>query len=194
MNGPQNVTNVLRGRPRIRICLPRADSRPLAKEERAVRTHELELVGTPATRPGLLAVAKGLAAAIPRLRLERGRDRPTPRAAHIAERDQWYAPALLDALPVTGVPRLWVVEGDLYADGLNFVFGLAVRARGAVVSTARLSDAAMVVKEAIHEAGHVFGLAHCKDECVMQFSNDVPHAKAKPSTFCGTCLGRLDRP
>lgn len=159
-----------------------------------MRTHDLELVGTWATRLSLLNVAEGLAAAIPRLRLERGGDRPTPPSAHAADRDQWYAPALLDALPKTGVPRLWIVEGDLYADGLNFVFGLAVRARGAVVSTARLPDAAIVVKEAIHEAGHVFGLAHCKNECVMRFSNDLPHAKAKPSTLCESCLGRLDRP
>jgi archaemetzincin len=166
----------------------------LAEVKTAMTTHELELVATPAATSRLAQVEQGLVAAVPRLRLVRGRERVAPNSAHAPERGQWYAPALLDHLPKTGPPRLWLVDGDLYADGLNFVFGLAVRARGGVVSTARLPGDAMVVKEAVHEAGHVFGLAHCKNPCVMQFSNDLPHARTKPATFCAPCRARLDRP
>lgn len=88
---------------------------------------------------------------------------------------------------------LWVVDRDIYCENVNFVFGLAMYNIAAVVSTYRLDSAAMVAKEAIHEVGHVLGLKHCKNTCVMQFSNTIEEALKKPDTICSRCRGILDR-
>lgn len=194
MNGRQNVVFLGAALPDDRWWRTRLRKACPDEGEWAILTHELELLGTPATVGVLPAVAVALKAAVPGLRVAEGKTAVPPRAAMATDRGQWRAGALLDHVTRSGGPRLWIVEGDLYADGLNFVFGLALRARGAVVSTARLPDEGMVVKEALHEAGHVLGLAHCRNACVMQFSNDLPHALAKPSSFCGTCRAKLDRP
>jgi len=78
---------------------------------------------------------------------------------------------------------LLVVDRDLYAAGLNYVFGLAWRGV-AVVSSHRLRQefyglepdrklfVERLMKEAVHEVGHLHGLAHCGNRrCVMSFSN-----------------------
>jgi archaemetzincin len=82
---------------------------------------------------------------------------------------------------------LWLVSDDLYVEGMNFVFGVAHPGKAAVLSTARLPSIELIIKEAIHELGHVLGLAHCTHECVMQFSNSLAEAQAKPATLCGRC-------
>lgn len=86
---------------------------------------------------------------------------------------------------------LWVVSADLYVKGMNFVFGLAHPGNAAVLSTHRLDSLDLVAKEAIHEMGHVLGLQHCTNACVMQFSNSVYEAKAKPAGLCERCRGLL---
>jgi archaemetzincin len=82
---------------------------------------------------------------------------------------------------------LWIVSEDLYLAGMNFVFGLAHPGNAAVLSTHRLESLDLVHKEAIHEMGHVLGLQHCTNDCVMQFSNSLDEAKAKPATLCERC-------
>jgi len=50
-----------------------------------------------------------------------------------------------------------------------------------------------VVKEAVHELGHTFGLNHCKKrECVMHFSNSLADTDYKGKDFCEDCLNRLE--
>jgi len=49
----------------------------------------------------------------------------------------------------------------------------------------------MIEKEVIHELGHIFGLPHCKNKCVMQFSNSLAEAMEKPSHFCQECIKKL---
>lgn len=70
---------------------------------------------------------------------------------------------------------------------MNFVFGVAHPGKAAVLSTQRLDSLDLIKKEAIHETGHVLGLQHCNNECVMQFSNSLYEAKAKPATLCERC-------
>ena len=45
-----------------------------------------------------------------------------------------------------------------------------------------------VVKEAIHEVGHMMGLGHCnKRPCVMSFSNTVGEVDQKTKYLCDMC-------
>lgn len=110
-------------------------------------------------------------------------------------RNQYNASRLLahllgstsSAAPACPVLSLWLVSADLYVAGMNFVFGVAHPGKAAVLSTARLTTIELIVKEAIHELGHALGLPHCTNECVMQFSNSLAEAGAKPATLCGRC-------
>jgi archaemetzincin len=101
-------------------------------------------------------------------------------------------------------PSRWVLgvtRADLYAPGRPFVFGEATQGGCcALISTARLQSRpgqgaagsevlrARVLKEAIHELGHVAGLVHCTNElCVMAESYDLRETDWKGSNFCPAC-------
>lgn len=86
---------------------------------------------------------------------------------------------------------LWILSDDLYVEDMNFVFGVAHPGKAAVLSTHRLDSLDLINKEAIHEMGHVFGLQHCTNDCVMQFSNSLYEAKAKPAKLCERCRSLL---
>jgi len=89
---------------------------------------------------------------------------------------------------------LIVVPYDLYVSNLNFVFGVALPWRGAVLSTYRLLWRADKIlfksrleKTVKHELGHVFGLSHCENYCVMKFANSLYELDIKNSDFCESC-------
>ncbi len=124
-------------------------------------------------------------------------------------RRQFLSPAILKRLART-VPRqerplLGVTDVDLYVPGLNFVFGEADPSHLiGLISTYRLHYGlprgipgkalfqSRVVKEAVHELGHVFGLGHCNDpHCVMFFSNTLGDTDRKGKNFCSRCWGKL---
>jgi archaemetzincin len=45
-----------------------------------------------------------------------------------------------------------------------------------------------VIKEAVHEIGHAFGLTHCEESrCVMHFSNSLQDTDFKHYMFCKRC-------
>jgi archaemetzincin len=129
--------------------------------------------------------------------------------AYDSRRKQYVATTLLAKLKKSGVAKdekvLGIVDVDLYAPGLSFVFGQADIAAGvALISLCRLRqeyyglapDEALfldrVTKEAVHELGHTFGLGHCSnDRCVMRFSNSLADTDWKQAVFCSQCRPKL---
>ncbi len=114
------------------------------------------------------------------------KERTLPSYAFDSSRGQFDASALLVEAQNPGL-FLWIVDKDIYVEGMNFVFGLADRLQGAILSVYRLPSQEIIEKEAIHEMGHVLGLRHCDNYCVMRFSNSLREVMEKPSCFCEKC-------
>lgn len=90
------------------------------------------------------------------------------------------------------------VDVDIYAQRMNFIFGLAQPLRrAAVISLFRLAGPRMperVAKEAVHETGHLLGLEHCpRPACVMHFSNTVEDTDNKREALCADCRRIIER-
>jgi archaemetzincin len=125
--------------------------------------------------------------------------------AYDAGRNQYYSTRILESLAGwPGEPDsrvLGVTAVDLYVPVLTFVFGEAqLHGRCALVSCHRLRDEfygmparadlleQRLMKEAVHEVGHTFGLTHCDDwECVMGSSHGVERLDVKRAEFCPSC-------
>lgn len=135
-----------------------------------------------------------------------------PKEAHDEEREQYRSFALLPLVHDYAVRHqfdkvLGITDVDIYALRLNFVFGEAERrGRAALISLCRLrpefygapADERLfldrVLKEAVHELGHTFGLVHCPNPyCVMYFSNSIFETDRKQSVFCNRCDVQLER-
>ncbi len=96
---------------------------------------------------------------------------------------------------------LGVVDVDLFIPILTFVFGEAqLQGIGSVVSTHRLHNrfyglpedrevtTERLLKEAVHELGHTYGLIHCSQQgCVMNASTYVENIDQKPAELCPVC-------
>jgi len=92
---------------------------------------------------------------------------------------------------------LAVVSGDAYVPGLNFVFGVASpQLKVASIYTKRIKTdlnkyIERLLKLAMHELGHLLGLGHCRNRCVMRFSNSLAELDEKPASFCDECTIKL---
>ena len=151
----------------------------------------------------LSVVGEGLATALGR-ELDVSDPLPHPAYAYHQRRQQYLSDAILSQLRQMVLPAerlLGLVDLDLYTPGLNFVFGQAsMGGREALIALPRLQqsfyglpdDEALfherAIKEAVHELGHTYGLAHCPDAtCVMHFSNSLPDTDFKGKEFCAVC-------
>jgi len=127
---------------------------------------------------------------------------PHPAFALNSRRAQYSADAILAHVDAEEARyALAVADLDLYVPQLNFVFGLAdCAAARAAIALPRLRQSfyglpdnpslfrGRVVKEAVHESGHVQGLEHCRDRrCVMAFSNSLADTDYKGREFCERC-------
>lgn len=100
---------------------------------------------------------------------------------------------------------LFIVDNDIYYNGLNWIFGLEdIEYNACIISLTRLRNEfynhkpnlflliERAVKEAIHEMGHYLGLEHCHHPfCVMVFSKSIADVDRKQKDFCRDCKIKL---
>jgi archaemetzincin len=119
-----------------------------------------------------------------------------PEDAYDTLRRQYHALKIIQAIAARNKMNngfnLCVVRDDIYFHRMNFIFGLADPInRTALVSSYRLAGTNLIdrlVKEIVHELGHLTGLGHCPDpRCVMHFSNTLENTDQKTSNLCPTC-------
>jgi len=128
-----------------------------------------------------------------------------PSYAFDGQRNQYSSTMILRELvrqcPSDGVRLLAVTEVDLFIPMLSFIYGQAqLNGRVSMVSLARLRQEfytlpanrvlaiARLLKEALHELGHTFGLTHCIEKgCPMSLATNIHQLDLKGSDFCNSC-------
>ncbi|AEA47510.1 archaemetzincin [Archaeoglobus veneficus] len=130
---------------------------------------------------------------------------PAPSSAYDHARRQYNASELLLTLRNLACSRgfqkvLGITSEDLYYGSSLFVFGCAeFGGTSAVISTCRLKAeseglfASRVFKEVLHELGHLFGLEHCMNDCVMTFCERLDQIDVKKASYCSECLEKLTK-
>lgn len=120
-----------------------------------------------------------------------------------AERGQYDAEGIIDRLserlPPDALVFMGITEKDLYAPGLNFVFGVGSRGRrcGAYSLTRyETEDVAQFTRRSLkllsHEAGHIVSIDHCVTyACVMQGANSLPEDDRHPMHLCPIDLQKV---
>ncbi len=121
-------------------------------------------------------------------------------------RNQWYSAKLLVCFfeqfrPNKHTKILFILDVDAYSDGLNYVLGEAYPKGGlGIIYLPRIRQQfyglkpndqlfyGRMVKESVHELGHVFGFVHCQSpRCLMHFSNSLADTDTKGRSFCSSC-------
>jgi len=138
---------------------------------------------------------------------------PTPEEAFDSRRKQYRSDIILAKIEElaekekTSERILGIVNVDIFVPSLNFVFGEAkCLGKAALISLHRLRPEfhgerpntelfmERSSKEAVHEIGHTFGLAHCGNPfCVMYFSNSIFDTDRKQGLFCSKCSIRIEK-
>ena len=144
----------------------------------------------------------------PMLKVEKANPLVDVTEAYYPQRNQYHSTWILVLLekridPSFDGSLLGVTSFDLFVPGMNFIFGEArLPGRVGIISTHRLKSQSpghpdifrdRVIKEAIHEIGHMLGLRHCSDSvCVMHFSEHIRDTDEKYPTFCEKCQSQLE--
>lgn len=123
--------------------------------------------------------------------------------AYDADRKQYEDDAMIRYLqrraPADALMYVGFTDSDLYARGLNFVFGSgSLVNRCGIYSLVRMEskDAPLFLRRAIgllsHEAGHILGITHCvKYRCVMNGANSLSESDGAPIFLCPEDLRKV---
>jgi archaemetzincin len=137
---------------------------------------------------------------------------PVPEEAFDRRRKQYRSEIILSKIEENAEKErtlqriLGIIDVDIFAPSLNFVFGEAkCPGKAALISLHRLRpefhgrkpDVELfmerIEKEAVHELGHTFGLGHCTNPfCVMHFSNSIFDTDRKQSLLCNKCQTKIE--
>ncbi len=103
-------------------------------------------------------------------------------------------------IPKNCIKVLAITNKDLFIPILTYVFGEAqLDGKSAIISLHRLKPEdrspkslikfqERIIKEALHELGHTFGLTHCRDKkCIMHYCRSVKDVDKKEKKFCFFC-------
>jgi len=122
---------------------------------------------------------------------------------------QYDGESILERLEKTlTVPQrckiLGIIDGDIKGIRKIHLFGLTnLKNSCALISINRLRGSfyrkyeekalfeLRILKEAVHELGHAFGLKHCKNDCVMNYSKSLEEVDKRQKEFCVICEREL---
>ena len=157
----------------------------------------LKIVPLGNVSPNILLFLKKRLPTIYSLNVEISEPLPPPEQFYDFLRKQWIGERILHFLAEKCPSDICVgiISEDMYASNLNFIFGIASSySKCCIVSTARLKGNNFyerLLKEVMHELGHVFGLRHCLNRCVMRFSNSLAEVDVKPAMYCEDCRKKI---
>jgi len=119
-----------------------------------------------------------------------------------SNRGQYDAAKIIEAFErENSAPSIICTTVDLFIPIFTFVFGLAkLGGDVGIVSSHRLENqfyglpdneellSQRLLKEVIHEFGHLMGLRHCRQfDCVMASSTSADDVDIKKPVYCNTC-------
>jgi len=151
--------------------------------------------------PGLDGLAQGVLIRLSTL-FPDARFRPlgpcgVPQAAFDSARGRVDARYLLDvAMPAAPGcdAALWLAATPMGDSWRPWLYGMALPGR-AVVSLHGARDPDDAAKLCAHEAGHLLGLEHCPDACVMRVSAHARQMERLPLALCARCAAQVgERP
>ena len=124
----------------------------------------------------------------------------------VKDRHQYNAIKIIESFDINEFDKnILIVSEDLFIPIFTFVFGLAkLNGNMGIVSMHRLNNIfyglpedlnllnMRVIKEIVHELGHLQGLKHCeKYDCVMAGSTVVEELDIKNDRYCTNCISEI---